>query len=371
MVSNFRRNACAFCGSCATAFVVAMAVLVTSLGGANASDPAKDAAIDTTSVAATSTTAIAAVGTTSVRATSTTVDVSRPVAAPTSVVAAVQRDRLDSKTPCVYARHDVRSMTRFGQQVGRNFDCALVYNNAAPGWKDWAKPWFVVHGDPNFNWASWANAQPGRTLIVSQSLIPKSAPSNWRQRGVAGEYDTHIRMLGASLVDAGLGTALMRVAFEANGPWMIDALGKTASDRDAWRMYWRRFVTVMRSVPGAKFEFDWTVNAGYQALALDSYYPGDDVVDIVGVDAYDSSVHHDSYRSAPQRWDRIAGQPGGLLEVLAFAKLHRKPLSIPEWGIAAPGAPMYGAGDNATYIDGIAAIVRSNRRGFSQRGQPR
>ena len=117
----------------------------------------------------------------------------------------------------------------------------------------------------------------------------------------------------------------------------------------------------MRSVPGAKFEFDWTVNAGYQALDLDSYYPGDDVVDIVGVDAYDSSVHHDTYPSSQQRWIRIAGQPGGLLEVLAFAKQHNKPLSIPEWGLAAPGAPMYGAGDNPRYIDGIAEIVRTNR----------
>ncbi len=383
MVSQVRHNVLAFGGSCVVTFVVALSVSAATLTTASATRSARSDVPDMSSAGTESSPTTASVGE------ATTIDDASTPTTPTTVVSenlgskgavtsttptvalaksvATTRpptatgEPRDTKTTCIYTRHDMRAMARFAKQVGRPFSCALVYNNAAPGWKDWAKPWFVVHGDPNFNWAQWTVAEPGRTLIISQSLIPTGAPRDWRQRGAAGEFDVHIRALSGSLVDAGLGNAVIRLAFEANGPWMIDSLGKTSAERESWRMYWRRFVKVVREIPGANFEFDWTVNAGYQALALDSYYPGDDVVDIIGVDAYDSSVRRDSYASPQQRWDRIAQQPGGLLEVLAFAKQHGKPLSIPEWGLAAVGAPMYGAGDNARYVDGIAEVVRTNR----------
>ncbi len=43
----------------------------------------------------------------------------------------------------------------------------------------------------------------------------------------------------------------------------------------------------MRSVPGASFRFDWTINAGYRPIPFNDYYPGNDVVDIIGMDVYD------------------------------------------------------------------------------------
>ncbi len=264
------------------------------------------------------------------------------------------------KTPCVYAKHDQAKLRKFGQLVGRDFACALVYNNAAPSWSDWESPWFVKHGNPDFNWANWHNARPGRQLVISQALIPSSVPTNWRGRGASGAFDAHARALASNLISAGLGRSIIRLAFEANGPWMIDSIGKTPADRVAWRAYWRRFVLAMRSMPGAHFEFDWTVNAGYRPIPFDDYYPGDDVVDIVGIDAYDSSVSHAAIANATARWRALFNQPSGLGALLAFARQHHKPLSLPEWGLTAPGAPMFGAGDDPTYLDGIAMIVRTN-----------
>ena len=111
----------------------------------------------------------------------------------------------------------------------------------------------------------------------------------------------------------------------------------------------------MKSVPGARFRFDWNVNAAVRPIPLARIYPGNDVVDIVGVDAYDQGVlgRHD-------RWTTIYRRPLGIADVLQFARRHRKPLSIPEWGLS-PANVGLGGGDDPSYIKGIASIVAHNR----------
>ena len=111
----------------------------------------------------------------------------------------------------------------------------------------------------------------------------------------------------------------------------------------------------MRSVPGAHFRFDWNVNAAVRPIPLASIYPGDDVVDIVGIDAYDQGV-----AATRNRWHEIYDRPLGIRDVLRFAKAHHKPLSIPEWGIA-PRSVGSGGGNDPSYIRGIANVVRHNR----------
>ena len=62
----------------------------------------------------------------------------------------------------------------------------------------------------------------------------------------------------------------------------------------------------MKSVPGANFTFDWCVNAGYRAINLNAYYPGDDVVDVVGVVAHDVGQHIALYEArVNQAFERV------------------------------------------------------------------
>jgi hypothetical protein len=126
------------------------------------------------------------------------------------------------------------------------------------------------------------------------------------------------------------------------------------SDYQQWAQFWRLTVIAMKSVPGAHFSFDWCVNAAYRDIPLPDYYPGDDVVDYVGVDAYDSGV-----AAGLPRWSTLYSRPGGIADVLAFAKQHHKKLSIPEWGLAPSGSQLGGDSD-PSYIDGIAKVVRQN-----------
>jgi beta-mannanase len=121
-----------------------------------------------------------------------------------------------------------------------------------------------------------------------------------------------------------------------------------------WAVFWRRTVQAMRSVPGAHFQFDWTVNAAVRPIPLSDFYPGNASVDIVGIDAYDQGV-----AVGQPRWDTIYNRPDGIADVLDFANAHGKPLSIPEWGLSAPGLGS-GGGDDPSYVNGIGNLVRDN-----------
>src|SRR3954471_21648927 len=155
-----------------------------------------------------------------------------------------------AKRNCVYAAHYISKLNAFGDMVGHSYDCALVYNDAAPAWPDWENPWFVRHVDPDLNWAKWKAAAPGRTLIITQNLFPSEVNgSNWLDAGAAGAYLDHARALTRNLVAAGLGDSVIRLAHEANGTWYPYSIGNTPASNAKWVSFWRQTVQAMRSVP--------------------------------------------------------------------------------------------------------------------------
>lgn len=261
-----------------------------------------------------------------------------------------------SKTDCVYTANSISRLQSFELLVHRSFSCALVYNNAAPNWASWQKPWFLTPGKPSTDWAQWVTT-PGthRQLIITNNLFPSDLNhSDWLRAGAAGLYLSHARALARNLVAAGLGNSVIRLAHEANGTDDPYRLPTTNRGLALWRQFWRRTVIAMRSVPGAHFLFDWTVNAYWRPIALNEWYPGNDVVDIVGIDAYDAGVP-----AGLSRWTRLYTEPDGIGDVLSWATAHHKPLSIPEWGLWPPGPQALGGGSDPSYINHIAAVVRN------------
>ncbi len=249
----------------------------------------------------------------------------------------------------------------------RRYDCVMVYNDAAPDWTGWAIPWITVHNDPRFKWDEWVAEAPGRRrLVITQGLIPSNLPKDWRARGARGEYERHARKLARTLVAAGLGDSVIRLGHEANGTWYHHSVGDTPRQWAQWRRFWARTVRAMRSQPGADFVFDWTVNAGYRPIPLEAWYPGDDVVDIVGIDLYDHTASPSIHaRPGGRRWSDQVNQPGSLSAVTAFARRHGKPISIPEWGLAKPGEWRGGMGDNPDFVRRIARVVRTTPTAYS------
>jgi beta-mannanase len=285
------------------------------------------------------------------------VTTSAAVSAPSAVTSTAIPNQ---KTACAYTANNLSLLQQFGWLVGRQLDCAVVFNDTASTWADWSNPWFLHApvADTQFAWPAWLRSG-SRTLVVTQSMVPTGTVGDWRSLGASGAYDDQIRALGASLVAGGAGSAIIRLGHEANGEWYYDSIGTTTAERTAWAAYWAHFSSVLKSTPASHFELDWTVNAGYRPVPFDDYYPGDAAVDIVGIDQYDS-VSPGTGTVQPLRWNTLLNQPYGLKALADFAVAHGKPLSIPEWGVMDPTIDPNGGGDDAYYVDQIALLVRNN-----------
>jgi hypothetical protein len=238
--------------------------------------------------------------------------------------------------------------------VGRQMSCAMVYVDQTTTWQQWETPWILSPPSADMNWVSWATA-PGtsRQLVITQNLIPSDVEgSDWLDAGAAGDDESYARTFAANLVAAGLGNSIIRLAPEANGTWMNDSLGTTPAQWAQWDQFWSNTVIAMRSVPGANFQFDWCVNYLYRDLPLSEIYPGNDVVNIIGIDVYDDG---NLGGTGAERWNKVDTGPDGVQAVVQFAAANGKPLSIPEWGVntVADG----GGGDDPAFVNGIASVV--------------
>ena len=273
------------------------------------------------------------------------------------LAATASADLVDNaKQECVYTAHMISILDQFDSMIGENVNCVQVYI-ASPNWQGWVSPWFINYYDPNSDWSQWATtAGPTRQLIITQSLVPSQVPSqsNWLQLGAEGAYTSYDKQFAANLVAAGLGDSVIRLSPESNGTWNADSLGTTPAQWRLWDETWDLTVAAMRSVPGANFQFDFNIAALYRPLPLAQIYPGDAYVNFIGVDAYDSGNLGDT---AAERWNTAYNGTDGIAAVAAFATVHNKPFSIPEWGIAPVSDG--GFGDDPTFVNGIASVVEN------------
>jgi hypothetical protein len=201
--------------------------------------------------------------------------------------------------------------------------------------------WQDIEGDIRFleSWARWRNERDDRMLVLNVPLqerneegISDDEVRRLLRRGAAGEFDHHFRALAERLVRLKVPDTVLVLGWEMNGTTYTHRCGP---DPQAWKKYWNRIVTTMRSVPGQKFRFDFTPSRGRDAVAWTECYPGDDTVDVIGMDSYD--------QPAGMSFDQQVKEPYGLQAQVDFAKAHGKPVSYPEWGL-------FRNGDNPEYM---------------------
>lgn len=278
-----------------------------------------------------------------------------PSLVPASPASAATLDT--SRTACVYTNHSVSELDAFSATVGRPMDCAMVYNDAVTTWQQWESPWFINDHIADNDWSAWATT-PGtsRQLVITQDLVPSAIENqDWLDAGASGAYTEYARALAENLVSAGLGSAIIRLAPEANGTWFADSLGSTPAQWALWDRFWDATVEAMRSVPGADFRFDWCVSAMYRNLPLSQIYPGSQDVDIIGVDVYDDG---NLGTTGAARWNTLMTAGDGLGAIVNFAAAQGKPISIPEWGVNTVAGG--GFGDDPAFVQGIASLVANH-----------
>ncbi|MFJ5302943.1 glycoside hydrolase family 26 protein [Streptomyces sp. NPDC088350] len=236
-----------------------------------------------------------------------------------------------------YGADAVRRVAGFGAWLGRPEP--RVGHAYLPG-----DTWGDIEGVSSDldQWAEWRRAEQDRLLVLNvpmldrnEAHLPDDVVRAELGDGADGRYDDHFRALAERLVQLGAPDTEIVLGWEMNG---ITYSHRCAPAPDAWKQYWTRIVTAMRSVPGQHFRFDFTPNRGLDAIPWTDCYPGDRWVDVIGMDAYDAP------RGLPFT-DQLT-EPYGLLAQADFARAHHKLIAYPEWGL-------FDNGDNPTYVRGM------------------
>ncbi|QES55308.1 hypothetical protein DEJ51_14835 [Streptomyces venezuelae] len=206
--------------------------------------------------------------------------------------------------------------------------------------------WANIEGAPDSlrSWARWRQEKADRLFVLNVPMqerneagVPDARVAELIRSGARGANDHHFRQLARRLVDLGVPDTVIVLGWEMNG---FNYTHRCRPDPANWKTYWRRIVAAMRSVEGQRFRFDYAPNRGGDAIAWTSCYPGDDVVDVVGMDSYD--------QEPGRTFDEQVTQPYGLRRQVDFAKAHGKRISYPEWGL-------FRHGDNPEYVRGMLA----------------
>ncbi|MFE9902516.1 glycoside hydrolase family 26 protein [Streptomyces achromogenes] len=212
--------------------------------------------------------------------------------------------------------------------------------------------WEDIEGPPGFldTWAGWRREKADRTLVLNVPMqehneedVPDEEVRWLLRQGAAGEFDGHFRILAERLVTLGVPDTVIVLGWEMNGTTYTHRCGP---DPASWKAYWNRIVAAMRAVPGQRFRFDFAPSRGRDAVPWTECYPGDDTVDIIGMDSYD--------QPAGVTFDEQVSEPYGLQQHVDFAEAHGKPVSYPEWGL-------FRNGDNAEYMGRMLAWIDEHR----------
>ena len=222
------------------------------------------------------------------------------------------------------------------------------------------------------------DATPQDSLARVQADAPEFAamerPVNWAiplawesvsmADVAAGKYDATFTAMAETIAEhqaEDINPLLyVRLGWEANNeyPWKISSGPDNAFDQrlaDDYVDAFQHVATLFRSVDD-RFRIEWNQNyskadANGVFYDLNEIYPGDEYVDVVGVDAY--NVERFSGQDDPvTAWDYKADAPFGLNWFSDFAAAHGKPLALTEWGIDSD--------DFGHYVDQLQEFARTN-----------
>jgi hypothetical protein len=177
----------------------------------------------------------------------------------------------------------------------------------------------------------------------------------------AGTYDSDYKHIAKAFQQYGILDNIFRIGWEFTGgrySW------RSAGHEKEYAACYRHIVQVMRTtVPENHWTFDWNPTGNVKRATLDATYPGDDVVDYVSVDVYDSSRNRTTAYPYPASCDdacRLARQKANWNNILyelnyiikKFATDHGKKMVITEWGVWAETGMSNtpGGGDNKYFI---------------------
>lgn len=207
--------------------------------------------------------------------------------------------------------------------------------------------------DPTWLARQWSKSNARLSLAVP--MLPTSGGS--MSTGASGGYNGYFKTLAERLVANGQADAIIRLGWEMNGTWYSWSAVNSPTN---YKSYWVQVVKTMRAVSGQKFLFEWAPNSGYGkwGFNVESAYPGDAYVDVIGASLYDQSWTYAPSQST-ERWNEMLTTPYGLNWLASFSTAHNKPIAFAEWGLS-DRTDGHGGGDDTHYIQQFYNWVKSH-----------
>lgn len=208
--------------------------------------------------------------------------------------------------------------------------------------------------DPTWEIGQWTSSNAkGITPLFSLPLWPSKGTYSFAE-AAAGDYNQYFVTLAKNLVSAGLGNAILRLAWEPDGNWYRWSITNELQAQQ-YAEAWRQIVGAIQQVPGQHFGFDWCMNmipvTGWSPADA---YPGNQYVTEIGEDVYDFNQPGVPNQAPADRWNFLVNHPYGLAWQASFAAAHGKPISFPEWGLVAkPTDPQKVGGDDPMFIQNM------------------
>lgn len=229
---------------------------------------------------------------------------------------------------------NLRGEETFATWRGRPIDTIHDYNNRNGGWGEFENPFPIA----------MYQGRPER-LVISIPSFPQGQGSH--AQCAQGAYNQHWKNFGQNLVAAGRADTIVRLDWEFNGSWGF--YWQPQNDLANFIKCWQQVSQSIKSTD-PDVVMDWTIN-GHASPNMPgnnpySAYPGDEYVDVIGMDVYD---HYPPSKSEAA-FDAQCKDMNGLCYMGDFARQHGKLLSVGEWGVVTCSGGGQGGGDNPLYI---------------------
>ena len=203
-----------------------------------------------------------------------------------------------------------------------------------------------------------AKSKPERISIaispLPRTLSAVTTPGVWAL-AASGAFDFYYAEWSRRLQATGRTDYIVRVGWECNHtfPWFAGA------DPANYILTHRRIVDFIR-LYNPTVTIEWcNTKKGKQSGSVLSLYPGNDWVDIVGVDYYDVSPPLNDQATWDKQYMRLyQGGPWGIGAWLEFAKANGKLFACAEWGIRVGMTPANI--DNPFYIRKMFEFFSAN-----------
>ena len=225
----------------------------------------------------------------------------------------------------VYVGNSQSSVYNFEKWLGREVD----FIHAVVGYANWQDYVSSASWEVNTLWKGMTDKLHWSVPIISQAGNLSTAAT--------GAYNSYYKQVAQTIANGTPGTdkIYIRTGWEANGSWFFwNAIGK----EEAFKGAFQEFVESFRSVSD-RFIFEWNVNEASGGIDPATIYPGDEYVDVIGMDFYWKPQYIGS--DPVKAFNTLRDEKYGLAWLENFAAAHGKPTAYSEWGVTGDNAGAY------------------------------